>query len=396
MKKSLVALAVLLIMASAALAQVPAAGHVYVVVEENHGYTSIVGNSSLPYLNGLANQYGLATNYYGNTHPSIGNYLMMTTGQIITNSDGYSSNVSAANMVRTMMTAGVTWKSYAESLPSVGYTGGDVYPYVKHHNPFAYFTDVVNSSNEKLNVVPFTQFKTDITNNAVPRFSFIVPNMHHNGHDCPDGMTSCTDSQKKAAMDNWLKTNIAPILANPQFQQDGLLVITFDEGSASDTTHGGGHLATVVIGPKVKKNHKSSTLYQHQNLLRTMLNALGVTSNLPGVSSTAPAMSDFFGASAMTTPPAACTMSTVSPSVTICSPTANTTVPTTVNIVAGTTSATAISALQIYLDGVKVFQTNTSSLVASVAMTAGTHRLTVQAKDVSGLIFKQTIYVTAQ
>ncbi len=59
-------------------------GHVFIVMEENHSYSSVIGNPSMPYLNGLANQYGLATNYFANTHPSIGNYFMLTTGQIIT------------------------------------------------------------------------------------------------------------------------------------------------------------------------------------------------------------------------------------------------------------------------------------------------------------------------
>src|SRR5437660_3080429 len=99
----------------------------------------------MPYLNSLASKYGLATQYFANTHPSIGNYFMLTTGQIITNDDGFSGTVSADNMVRHFLSAGKTWKSYAESLPSVGYSGGDAYPYVKRHNPFSYFTDVVSS-----------------------------------------------------------------------------------------------------------------------------------------------------------------------------------------------------------------------------------------------------------
>ena len=294
MKNVLKAVAVLVFLASTAFAQIPWSRHVVLVVEENHGYSSIVGSSSMPYLNSLIKKYGLASAYYANTHPSIGNYFEMTTGQIITNNDSYTSSVGVNNMVRAMITAGVTWKSYAESLPKVGYTGGNVYPYAKRHNPFAYFTDAANSSSEKLNLVPFTQFKTDLANNTLPRFSYIVPNMHHDMHDCPDGMSTCTDAQKKAAGDYWLKTNIAPLLANSAFQNGGLLVITFDEASDTDKTHGGGRVATVVIGPKVKPGYKSWTLYQHQSLLRTLLNALGIYSNYPASSSTAPPMKDFF------------------------------------------------------------------------------------------------------
>src|SRR5947208_4086363 len=62
---------------------VPSISHVVVVVEENTDYANVVGSSSMPYLNGLANQYALATQYYANTHPSIGNYFMMTAGEIV-------------------------------------------------------------------------------------------------------------------------------------------------------------------------------------------------------------------------------------------------------------------------------------------------------------------------
>src|ERR1051326_4904892 len=94
--------------------------HVAVVAIENMSYESVIGSSAAPYLNSLAAQYGLATQYYANTHPSIGNYFMLTTGQIITNDDGFTGTVSADNVVRELVGAGKSWKSYAESLPSVG------------------------------------------------------------------------------------------------------------------------------------------------------------------------------------------------------------------------------------------------------------------------------------
>jgi phosphatidylinositol-3-phosphatase len=261
---------------------VPASSHVFLVLEENHSYSSVIGNSSMPYLNGLVAKYGLATQYYANTHPSIGNYFMLTTGQIITNNDGMCSTITQDNIVRHLLTAGMTWKAYVESLPYAGYTGCDVYPYVKHHNPFAYFSDVANSS-EKYNLVPFHgTFTADLTNQRLPQFSFIVPNMLDDAHD---GSLSTADS--------WLKTNIGPLLASPLFQKDGILIIVFDESAGSDTQHGGGHVAAVVIGPKVKAGYKSSTLYQHQNTLKTLMKALGLSS-FPGVAGSAPAMTDMF------------------------------------------------------------------------------------------------------
>jgi phosphatidylinositol-3-phosphatase len=260
---------------------VPASSHVYLIVEENHSYSSVIGSSSMPYLNGLATKYGLATQYYANTHPSIGNYFMLSTGQIITNNDSLCSTITQDNIVRHLLTAGKTWKAYLDSLPSAGYTGCDVYPYVKHHNPLAYFSDVANSS-EKYNLVPFTQFAKDLTNSNLPAFSFIVPNMLHDGHD---GSLSTADS--------WLKTNIAPLLATPGFQKDGLLIVVFDESTGSDTQHGGGHVAMVMVGPKVKPGYKSSLLYQHQNTLKTLMKALGL-STFPGSAGSATAMTDMF------------------------------------------------------------------------------------------------------
>ncbi len=149
----------------------PQFGHVVLVVEENHSYSEVIGSSSMPYLNSLASQYGLATQYFANTHPSIGNYFMLTTGQIVTNDDAFTGPVSVDNIVRDLLAAGKTWKSYAESIPSVGYTGGDSYPYAKRHNILSYFTDVTTSSTQVKNLVPFSQFSSDLANNQLPDFS---------------------------------------------------------------------------------------------------------------------------------------------------------------------------------------------------------------------------------
>ena len=266
-------------------AAVPASKHVLIVVEENHSYASVIGPTSpMPYLNSLANKYGLATNYYGNTHPSIGNYFMMTTGEVVTNNDGFTGTVSIDNIVREILLKGKTWKVYAESLPYIGYVGGDAGFYTKHHNPFAYITDVVNSSVQKMNIVPFTQLKTDLANNALPDFSFIVPNICNDSHNC-----------SLSTADNWLRTNIAPLLNSSFFQSggDGILFITFDEGFSTDNAHGGGHVATVVVGPHVIPAHKDGTFWQHQNLLRTVSIALGL-SKYPGMASNCCSMYPMF------------------------------------------------------------------------------------------------------
>jgi hypothetical protein len=261
---------------------VPAFGHVILLMEENHSYSSVIGSSSMPYLNSLAQQYGLATQYFANAHPSIGNYFELTTGQIITNDDAYTGTVSVDNVVRHLLAAGKTWKAYAESLPSVGYIGGDVYPYAKHHNPFTYLTDVVDSQNQLQNLVPFTQFATDLNNNQLPEYSYIVPNMLDDAHD---GTLNQADS--------WLQTNIAPLIGSSTFQQDGLLVIVFDESFDSDTQHGGGQVPMLVISPLAKKGYQSTTFYQHQNTCQLLMQGLGLTS-FPGACQGAAQMSEFF------------------------------------------------------------------------------------------------------
>lgn len=261
---------------------VPPSNHVVLLVEENHKYSDVIGSGAMPYLSSLASKYGLATQYYANTHPSIGNYFMLTTGQILTNNDSDCGTYSNDNIVRHLIAAGKTWKSYAQSLPSAGYTGCDTGAYVKRHNPFSYFTDVVNSSTEKANLAPFTQFATDLANNQLPQFSFIVPDVNNDAHN-----------GTLAQADVFLQQNIAPLLASPAFQTDGILIIVFDEAETSDTQGGGGHVAAVVIGPKVKPAYVSTTNYQHQSTLRSLLEALGADTAL-GAASSAPDMKEFF------------------------------------------------------------------------------------------------------
>ena len=272
---------------------VPQFGHVVLLVEENHSYSSVIGSSAMPYLNSLATQYGLATNYYADVHQSIGNYFMLTTGQLITADDSFTGTVNADNLARELLAAGKTWKADAESLPSMGYTGGDVYPYFEHHNPFSFFSDVRNSSAQLQNLVPFTQFAVDLGNNQVPNFSFIVPNAEHDAHDCPGGGSNCADTARLSTADAWLRANIAPLLASSAFRKDGLLVIVFDESFDIDVANGGGHVPMLVISPRAKPGYQSTTFFQHQSTLRMLIEAAGAKA-FPGASGAAPDMGEFF------------------------------------------------------------------------------------------------------
>jgi acid phosphatase len=262
-------------------------GHVFIVVEENHNYSDVVASPAMPYLNSLANQYGLASNYYANGHPSPPNYFMLTVGRTLTILDTvtpHSFPVSDDNVVRELVAAGKTWKSYAEDLPNVGYTGGDSGNYAVRHNPLAYMTDVQNDAKQVQNLVPFTQFAADLPTANLPEYSFIVPNLCDDAHDCP-----------LSTADDWLKKNIGPVIASPVFQKDGLLIILFDEADTIDFTSGGGHVAAVLVSPFSKRGYKSIAFYQHQSTLRLTLEGLGVT-KLPGEAASAPDMWEFFNA----------------------------------------------------------------------------------------------------
>jgi acid phosphatase len=273
-------------------------------MEENHGYSSVIGSAAMPYLNSLASSYGLATQYYANAHPSIPNYLMLTSGQFLTTNDGTTSVFSDDNLVRRMVTGGKTWKSYAESLPSVGYLGADVYPYARRHNPMVFYSDVVNSTAQQQNLVPFNQFATDLASGQLPNFSYIVPNLQDDAHDCPPGMSTCTDGNKLSHADQWLQTNLSSLLSSSSFQAggDGLLLILWDESGQSDKTHGGGQTAAVLIGPNVIPGVQPSTFYQHESVLKLILESLGLPTDL-GAATLAPEMVGFFSSTPPVLPP---------------------------------------------------------------------------------------------
>jgi hypothetical protein len=385
--KRLALLIVALFMPALLTAQIPQSNHVVVVLEENESYPAVIGSASMPYLNSLASQNALATQYFANTHPSIGNYFMLTAGQLVTSNDSLNTTVNVDNIVRHLLTAGKTWKSYAENLPSVGYIGGDQYPYVRHHNPLSFFSDVANSSVQRLNLVPFSEFSADLTNNQLPNYSFVVPNQNHNAHDCPTAPTGCTNDVKLATADTWLKNNIAPLLNNPGFKQDGILIIVFDEGFDTDTAHGGGQVVALAVGPGVKKGFKSTTLYQHQNVLRTTLDALGVHT-YPGIGGSSADMSDLFGT---TPPPTGCTAAVTG--VTVCSPTAGSTDASPVHFVAAAKSTHPITAMRIYVDSVSKFTIDASSLNTSLALASGAHSVVMQAWDSTGAVFKTPLTI---
>lgn len=271
---------------------IPAVDHVFVILLENEGLTNVIGNAAAPFLTSLASQHALADNYFANTHPSIGNYFMLTTGNIQTNDDAFAGSFNVDNVAHALTAAGKTWKGYMETLPFTGYAGNDVYPYFKHHDPFVYLTDVTSGAQVN-NIVPFDQLATDLSAGTVPNFAFISPNAEDDGHDCPTGgSVGCTMADRITTADNWVKNNINPLIQNPALA-NSVFIIVFDEALDSDTTNGGGKIPMIMAGAHVKTGFTSTTLYQHQSTLRLVMDLLRVSDH-PGLSATAPTMQEFF------------------------------------------------------------------------------------------------------
>ena len=252
---------------------VPASKHVVLVMEENHGYSTVAGNiSAWPHLNAMIARGAVATKYYAVVHPSIGNYFMLTTGQVVTTDDNSTTVENVDSIARRMLAKKDPFKVYAEGIKE-GYLGGNVGLYVIRHDPFAMLSDIADNKQVAGAVLwPFTQFGSDVSKNALPAFSFIVPDVNDDAH-------SGTAQQA----DSWLQANvIAPLSGNPAFQPggDGILIVDFDEALDSDTTHGGGHVVAAFWGPNVKPGYKqaSSAVYQHESMLRTVMEALQLTS----------------------------------------------------------------------------------------------------------------------
>ncbi len=151
--------------------------HIVIVVEENHSYKKIVGNSKAPYVQSLIKQGALFTKAYAVTHPSQPNYLALFSGstQNVTD-DSCKGPFSGANLASELKKAGLTFTGYSENLPKTGYTGCSTNVYARKHNPWAQFSNVPTAWNR-----PLTDFPKDFS--KLPTVSFVIPNVKDDMHD---------------------------------------------------------------------------------------------------------------------------------------------------------------------------------------------------------------------
>jgi hypothetical protein len=255
---------------SASPAGVPNFDVIAVIVLENKELSTVIGNPQMANFNTWAKDYTLLTQYYGVRHPSLPNYLAMIGGDTFgVTSDCSNCFVNASNLADLIEASGRTWKGYFEDMPSPCFVGSRA-PYAQKHNPFIYFDDIrTNTARCQGSVVPLSQLQTDLQQNSLPNFLFIVPNLCNDAHDCAVSYA-----------DRWLGTWVNALLSNARVAQNGLVVITWDEGQGSGSCcgldTGGGRVATVLISPRVQQGYQDGTPYSHYSLLKTIELAWGL------------------------------------------------------------------------------------------------------------------------
>jgi len=242
---------------------VPAFDHVLVVVLENKAQADVLGSPDAPGFNSLASRYAVLSRYRGISHPSLPNYLALVSGSTQgIRSDCTGCVVSARNLADALQRAHRTWKTYAEGLPSPGYTGASSGRYVKRHVPFLYFRDVLASPSRRKRVVPLRQLSRDLAAGRLPSFSLVVPDLCHDMHDCP-----------VATGDAWLTRFLKPLLRSTRLSNSVVFVV-FDEteGSLPAT----GLVPALALGPTVVPGSIYRGRTSHYGLLRTIEDAWGL------------------------------------------------------------------------------------------------------------------------
>ena len=299
---------------------IPHYHHIVEIMMENTSYGTIIGNSNAPNINTLASTYGLATDYFGVTHPSEPNYLANIAGDYFgiqddnqfyctpalattdPNCGGTTVNhtVNAQSLADQLTAAGETWKGYFQSLPPTPAPGDLVmtgpnangpytfkYPssavalYASKHNPFLNFT---GTQGALANMVPDTQLATDLKNNKLPNFSLVVPDQCHDMH----GTGGCSDENGLiSAGDTYVGNTVSAVMASKAWTQGrDAIVVTWDEDDYSDqglpgtgccgADPGGGHVVTIVITNKGSDPVIDGTAYNHYSLLRSYEAAFGL------------------------------------------------------------------------------------------------------------------------
>ena len=271
-------------------AGVPTYQHIFYIMMENHSYGQVIGNANAPEINKLAQEYGLATDYFGVTHPSEPNYVAAIAGSYygIQDDAAYTTHtINAPSLASQLDAKGLSWKSYQQSMPYAGFMGtafptASIALYASKHNPFLNFASVQNSPSELAKIVPDTQLFVDLLGGKAPNFSLIVPDQCHDMH----GTSVCSnDVQNTQVADQYVGGMVSAIQhAGVWNEGNNAIVITWDENDFAtdnpngccDALPGGGHVATIVITNHGPRHIQDNTPYNHYSLLQTIQDAFGL------------------------------------------------------------------------------------------------------------------------
>jgi hypothetical protein len=228
--------------------------HVVWIVMENEANVSIMGSSSAPYINALAQQCGSASQFYAETHPSLPNYIAMTSGstQGIVDDNGPSSHLLNVPSIFSQLPGG--WRALQESMTAncLLYNSG---LYAVRHNPATYFSNIRTECGAR--DVPLGS-----TPDLSARFTFVTPNLCNDMHDC-----------SVATGDAWLKSFLGKVFATPEYGAGRTAVfLTWDE---DDSGHGN-RIATLVAAPSIAPGTVSAQTFNHYSMLRTTEEMLGL------------------------------------------------------------------------------------------------------------------------
>ena len=227
----------------------PRYSHVAVLVLENHGYGSVIGNPSYPYLTGLARRSALATGYFGVGHPSLPNYLAMTGGSTFgVSGDCGSCTVEGSSLFDQLSQAGISWKAYFQ-------------PSSHRVNPFIHYEGELSDA-DAAGVAPFRTLWQDIRDRSLPRFSWLGLSLCHDGHSCP-----------ASASDRYLSHLVPSVLR--ALGRHGVLFVTWDEGKMH-ARPGGGHVALIAAGGAARDGARFRGPANHYTLLHTIESTFGL------------------------------------------------------------------------------------------------------------------------
>ena len=220
--------------------------HVVWIVLENQGY-SVVGSPDAPFLNSLASTCGLATRSFAVTHPSLPNYIALTSGSTLGVSDDGEPAAHPLSAPSIFSQLGSAWRSLEESMPSAcdRVTSG---VYAARHNPAVYYVPLRPACLRQ--DVPLT-----LPLQLDARFTFISPNVCDDMHSCPVGVG-----------DAWLRRIVGDVASSAQYRAHSLaLFITFDENDLDASNQ----VATIVVAPTVPRGIRVGLTFTHYSLLRT-------------------------------------------------------------------------------------------------------------------------------